>query len=268
MLRQILPALPKLRLLPNATTMKTTTISALFTGLLAWGTLLTGTSLGQNTTDPAIPVGSLSAYPTIVQTGTHPTLSWSITHPATVTEVVTITPPGTIIPKRTLTMQVRVIGASVKRVWLDSRGRVVDWEWVPTEALISNNNSSYSRIWYNTQDHVTPNQIVYTRTVYNNQPVKFGGRYLNSNNSWSTMFTSTTNNYNVVALKHGDTPPTTTPLYQQPTLESFLRPYLDDNGNIKIGPMDVIYLMELTHTDRNDGGFDLQDLVILVTFQS
>ncbi|MEZ5434456.1 MAG: hypothetical protein R3F31_25480 [Verrucomicrobiales bacterium] len=65
-----------------------------------------------------------------------------------------------------------------------------------------------------------------------------------------------------------DTPPTTTPLYQQPTLESFLRPYLDDNGNIKIGPMDVIYLMELTHTDRNNGGFDLQDLVILVTFQS
>lgn len=234
---------------------------------LALAVLFQAESKAQST-NPAIPVGSLSAYPTVVKTGTHPTLSWSINHPAIVTEYVTITPPGTVTPKRSLNMDVRVIGASVKRVWLDSLGRVTSWEWVPTEALISVNGGSYSRIWYDTQDKVTPNKIVHTRSVSQNQPIRFGGRYRDTSTTWSTMFTSTTNSHNVIALKHGDTPPTTTPLYQQPTLESFLRPYLDENGNVKIGPMDVIYLMELTHTNRNDGGFDLQDLVLLVTFRT
>ncbi|MCB1085579.1 MAG: hypothetical protein KDM63_00915 [Verrucomicrobiae bacterium] len=218
-------------------------------------------------TDPAIPTGTLSAYPTVVQAGTFPTLTWGITYPNIVVDVVDIEPPGTIVPTKSLRMDVRVIGASVKRVWLDSRGRVVDWEWVPTEALISYNNSSYSRIWYNTQNNVNPNTIVHSRNVYNNQPIRFGGRYLNSNGSWNTLYTSTNTNGNAVALKNGDTPPTTEPLYQQPTLESFLVPYLDQNGNIKIGPKDVIMLFELTHTDHNHGGFDLQDLVLLCTFR-
>jgi hypothetical protein len=56
-------------------------------------------------------------------------------------------------------------------------------------------------------------------------------------------------------------------LYQQPTVEDFIKPYLDSNGKIKIGPMDVIYLMELTHTNKYDAGFDLQDLCLLVTFR-
>jgi hypothetical protein len=218
-------------------------------------------------TDPAVPTGTLSAFPTVVQAGTFPTLTWGVTYPNVVSNIVTIVPPGTVTPKRTLEMKVRVIGASVKRVWLDSRGRVTDWEWVPTEALLSTNGGSYSRIWYNTQNNVNPNTVVRTQNVFNNQPVRFGGRYLNSNGSWNTLFTSTSSGGNVVALVNGDTPPTTTPLYQQPTIESFLLPYLDTAGNIKIGPKDVIFLFELTHTDPNDSGFDLQDLVLLCTFR-
>ena len=62
-------------------------------------------------------------------------------------------------------------------------------------------------------------------------------------------------------------PPTSSPLYQQPTIEDFIRQYLDGEGRIKIGPRDVIYLMELTHTNKQEGGFDLQDLALLVTFK-
>jgi hypothetical protein len=222
---------------------------------------------GAQSTDPAIPTGTLSAYPSVVQTGTFPTLSWNVTHPQIIDDIVTITPPGTVTPKKTLEMKIRVIGASVKRVWLNQYGQVTNWEWVPTEALLSYNNSNYSRIWYNTQNNVNPNTVVHTRTVYNNQPIKVAGRYLNSNGSWNTMFTSTSSTGNVRALKNGDTPPTTEPLYQQPTLESFLLPYLDDEGKIEIGPKDVIFLFELTHTDPYHGGYDLQDLVLLATFR-
>lgn len=215
--------------------------------------------------EPLIPTGSLSAYPTFVQAGTHPTITWNVEIPASVSDVVTITPPGTITPKKTLTMKVRVLGASVKRVWTNSRGQVTKWEWVPTEGLMRYNNGSYSRIFYNTQNNVNPNTVVKSQKVYANNSINFGGRY-NDNGSWTTMYTSTNSQHNVVALKDGDTPPTTTPLYQQPTIESFLLPYLDSDGNIDLGPRDIIYLMELTHTNRNDDGFDLQDLALLVTF--
>ena len=217
--------------------------------------------------DPAIPVGSLTAFPTLVQTGTKPQLTWQIVHPEVVQDVVDIKPPGTLTPRQTLDMEVRVIGASVKRVWTNSQGRVTKWEWVPTQGLISYDNSYYSQIFFDTQDSVKPNKVVHKQVVAAGKPINFGGRY-KVDYTWSSLFTSTNGTSNVVALANGDTPPTTTPLYQQPTLESFLLPYLDSQGKIKIGPKDVIYLMELTHTDKNNAGFDLQDLVLLVTFKS
>ncbi len=239
---------------------------SLLAALLAALVSIPAISSGQNQA-PLIPTGSLNAFPTFVQAGTHPTLSWNVTLPESVVDIVDIIPPGTLKPKKSLNMKVRVLGASVKRVWTNSKGQVTKWEWVPTEALLRYNSGSYTRIFYNTHDKVNPNTVVRNQTVAKNSTINFGGRF-NDNGSWSTMYTSTSTNHqhNVVALKNGDTPPTTTPLYQQPTIESFILPYLDAQGNIKLGPRDVIYLMELTHTNRNDGGFDLQDLCLLVTF--
>ncbi|MEX2580287.1 MAG: hypothetical protein WD342_14610 [Verrucomicrobiales bacterium] len=215
---------------------------------------------------PNIPVGSLSAYPTLVQTGTHPTLTWDVTIPETVSDVIEIQDPGTLVPQRDLVMDVRVLGASVKRVWTNGQGNVVKWEWVPTEARIKYNGNGYNRIFYDTQDDVHPNQIVHSQTVEKSSTVDFGARYVNSNGSWATWYSSTNSSGNVVALVNGDTPPTTTPMYEQPDIESFILPYLDDEGKISLGARDVIYLMELTHTDPSHSGFDLQDMALLVTF--
>ena len=237
-----------------------------FLTLTAVALLWNGFVHAQDEQTPAFPVGSLSAYPTIVQAGTHPTLTWDITIPEAIDEIIEIEEPGTIKPKRCLVMDVRVLGASVKRTWVNSKGQVVDWEWVPTEALVSYNGASYDRIFFDTHDNVAPNYIVHSQLVDKNSTIDFGSRYVESSGSWGTLYTSTNSQYNVVALKNGDTPPTTTPMYQQPTIESFILPYLDDNGNIELGPRDIIYLMELTHTDRDDGGFDLQDMALLVSF--
>jgi secreted trypsin-like serine protease len=53
-------------------------------------------------------------------------------------------------------------------------------------------------------------------------------------------------------------------------LESFIKPYLTATNKVQIGPMDVIVFMELTHTNsqKSDPGYDLQDMVLLVTFKS
>ena len=215
--------------------------------------------------DPAVPVGWINASHSQVQVGASPNVTWGITYPAIIKDIVTITPPGTVTPKKKVDMDVRVIGASVKVVWLNTWGVVTKWEWAPTEAQVSIANGNYSRIFY-TQNLVNPSTVVYSKRVNAGQAINFAGRYY-FDLSWSTLFKSTTAGGNVVALVNGDLPPTTTPLYQQPTIEDFIKPYLDGQGRIKIGPKDVIYLMELTHTNKNDGGFDLQDLAILATFK-
>ena len=243
--------------------MKSSPLVALTALVIALSSIFTARSSAQ---DPAVPVGWLTASPGFVQAGTKPNLEWGITYPSVIKDIIKITPPGTCTPKVKVKMDVRVIGASVKVVWLNAWGTVTKWEWAPAEAQVSINNSSYSRIFYDTHDDVKPAKVIYTKTVPANQPINFAGRYYFSSD-WSTLFKSTSASGNVVALVNGDTPPTTTPLYQQPTIESFIKPYLDGQGRIKIGPRDVIYLMELTHTNKNDGGFDLQDLAVLVTFQ-
>ncbi|MEM6277907.1 MAG: hypothetical protein AAF733_00410 [Verrucomicrobiota bacterium] len=208
---------------------------------------------------PLIPVGTLSAFPTIVQTGTHPQLTWEVTLPEAIEEIIEITPPGTITPKRDVFMEVRILGAGVTYY---EGGYLY---FVPTEAEISVNGGSYTRIFYDTNTNVNPNTIVYSSAVEEGETVNFGASYYH-NNSWGPFYSSTNSANNVVALKNGDTPPTTTPMHQAPTIESFIRPYLGDDGTVVLGPRDVIYLFELTHTDQSDQGFDLQDMAILVRF--
>jgi hypothetical protein len=41
----------------------------------------------QTNQTPLIPSGNLSAFPTIVQAGTHPTLTWNVTLPESVDDV-------------------------------------------------------------------------------------------------------------------------------------------------------------------------------------
>jgi hypothetical protein len=50
--------------------------------------------------------------------------------------------------------------------------------------------------------------------------------------------------------------------------QGIIKPYLDASKKIRIGPMDVIVFMELTHTSLADVGYDEQDLVFLVTFRT
>ncbi len=46
-----------------------------------------------------------------------------------------------------------------------------------------------------------------------------------------------------------------------------MAPYLDGGGKIKIGPLDSIIMMELTQpeSNTNDKGYNLQDMVLLMT---
>jgi hypothetical protein len=216
-------------------------------------------------TFPAVPSGWLTAFPTVVQTGTKPTLTWSINYPSIVEDYITIDGPATITADEDVDCEIRVLGAGVTVTSSNSAG----FKFVPTEAQVSYDRGSYSRIFYGTNDNVNPNTIVYSRTVMKNDKLEFGGRYY-YNGSWGTNYKSTSGTLNVRTLVNGATPPSNIPDYNAPSLESFIKPYLNPSGKVNIGPMDVIVFMELTHTDSqsSNAGYDLQDMVLLVTFKS
>jgi hypothetical protein len=240
---------------------------------------------------PSVPVGSLTAFPTIVQTGTKPTLTWDIQYPAIVKDYVEIVGSSTIRAKEKLDVEVRVLGNGVTVSATGSN----TFSWVNAQALLSFNSTSssivsasnstppsrnnpssntgssfgYSQIFYGTNLNVNPNTVVWSRSnMMPNQTIRFGGRYYYSN-AWGSTYTTSNSNTNVRTLVNGDTPPTIIPMYSAPSLEDFIRPYLDSGGKVRIGPMDVIVFMELTHSasQQTDPGYDLQDLVLLVTFR-
>ena len=73
--------------------MKTSPLAALAAVLIATGTLSPRVLFAQST-DPEIPVGSLTAFPVVVQPGTRPTLTWNISYPSIVKDYITIEDPS------------------------------------------------------------------------------------------------------------------------------------------------------------------------------
>lgn len=242
--------------------MKTSQLAAISAAVFAVSALGASRALAQTT--PTIPVGELTAYPTVVQTGTKPTLTWNINYPSVVEEFVTITPPGTVTPKENLKCDIRILGLGVTSQ--NSNGSITyyrtrgQWKY--------NGSSSWSDIYDGKQTDTIVQQQGLVKTnisVNKSKAMNFAGQYYNS--SWQTQYTSTSGGQNVRALVSGQLCPGNIPDYNAPSLESFLKPYLDSSKRVKIGPMDVIIIMELTHTNQSDIGYDLQDLVMLITFR-
>lgn len=210
---------------------------------------------------PASPDGLLNAYPSVVQTGTKPTLSWNILHPSKVSDLVEIDPPGTLIATSTVFAAVQIVGSNAGTITNDA-GTPIS---MPTDARLSFNGGTYAQIFYGNQSNVDPVDQLYIKRMQPGDTLDFGGRSV-QNGEWTPFYTTRSSNLQVVSLTSGQTPPTRLNLSQSPTLNSFLRPYLDASGKVNIGPLSVLVLMELGTNDRNSQSFDLQDQVLLVTF--
>jgi len=214
-------------------------------------------------TSPAVPVGTLDAFPVKVQAGTKPTLDWDTTLPEEIIDVIDIIPPGRIDPEEDLNMEIRVLGASYQIGW--NRGQPV-WGTVDSRVRVGS-GSSFQQLWYGKQDSINPTNVYFSSSVDEGQTIDIAARCHNGSSwrDWRATHWGFTNN--VTALANGDTPPSSVPAFSQGNIEDYLAPYLDENGNVNIGPLDVIYLIELGQTDTNASGFDMQDLVLLITFE-
>lgn len=244
--------------------MKTSQLAAVSAVAIAVSALVSPRAYSQTT--PSVPVGTLTAYPTVVQTGTKPTLTWSISYPSQVTTVVTVGPTGTITPLRDLYVDLRVLGAQV------GDGTANGWYVVEAYRKVEL-ATSFTRFFNGKQTAVNPSTVYFTQFVRQSRPLDIRGRVASNNSSspssWQAYYSTGTTNSNVRALVNGATPPSYVPAFSnQSTIKSALSAYIDSTGKIKIGPMDVIFLFELWGPDPNQSYFDMQDLVVLATFRT
>jgi len=210
---------------------------------------------------PASPAGAMTVTPKMVQTGTTPVVQWDILYPGKVSDVAIINPPGTLFLTKSMYVSVQPIGTGA------TAGDSSQTAPYPTDAQISVNGGSYQQLFYGTQANVDSAYSLYVKKHSENTTIDFGGRYV-KDDAWSPFYTTKHPNIQVVSLVNGDTPPTRALLGLSPNLASYLKPYLDTSGKVKIGPLSVLVLMELGTTDHDKGYFDYQDQVLLVTFSS
>ena len=213
-----------------------------------------------------IPTGDMTVNQKIVQVGARPTLTWDINYPPIIENFIK-KEPTKITPLTDLLCDIRILGLGVTSQ--NAKGKITYYR---TRGQWKYNGST---TWETIYDGKQTDSIVAQQSIVNPSSVlcekgmemTFAGQYFAS--SWKTLYTSTdTTTYkNVRILISGETCPSNIPDYNAPSLETFLKPYLDSAKRVKIGPMDVIIIMELTHTDTSDIGYDLQDLVMLLTFR-
>lgn len=253
--------------------MKTTRTAAVIAAALS----ITGIVRAEDTpiADPLIPVGTLTAFPSIVQTGTHPTLTWSMMHPSRVTgsfggngngnnnngteTAAVINPPGTLIPTQDVYVTVQIIGTGVT-----SCQGGTNTTPPATDLRLSLDGSSYVQLFYGTQAQVNPSQRLFIKKIRKGQTLDLGGRFV-VGNGWSPFYTTRSSNLQVVSLVNGDLLPSASKFQGQNTLASYLKPYLDAGNRIKIGPLSVLVVMELSQTNHSTPCFDYQDQVVLLT---
>ncbi len=100
--------------------------------------------------------------------------------------------------------------------------------------------------------------------VTDNSTVAIKATCVNESGNWTNVEVSNDGSQYAIVLQNGDPAPAYDPASGQAGLETFLAGYIDNNGNVTIGPNDVIYLFELRFVGNY--GIDYQDCVMLIEF--
>ncbi|RYD64704.1 MAG: hypothetical protein EOP83_09120 [Verrucomicrobiaceae bacterium] len=193
--------------------MKTSRLAALAAASYASCAFLSGALQAQTTTtDPLAPAGAMTAFPTMVQTGTKPTLTWSIMHPARIgsgqpsgggnngnggdgsQEMAVVNPPGTIIPTVDSYVTVQIIGTGVSNCQGGNSSTSP-----ATDLRMSLGGGTYQQLFYGTQANVDSSKLLFIKKVSAGQTIDLGGRFV-IGSGWSPFFTTRSSNLQVVLV--------------------------------------------------------------------
>ena len=214
------------------------------------GALLAPFSIAQQ--EPPVPVGSLTANQDTLREGAIPEVSWNIEYPSTVDEVVEIDEDDEITARTRLRVQVSVIGIGITNQFGTE---------FPSRSFIRFSKSGWHHIFTGTGSQVNPTINYVDQIIDQGETIRFAARV---NVSGFNFFFNDSDNIKV--LRNGDLPPSVAAGFDiQTSVADYLGPYVKD-GRLSLGPMDIIYAAELTHTNPEDSGYDVQDTIVLVRF--
>ncbi len=222
------------------------------------------------------PAGWIKVNRQVVLPETIVDVSWAASYPKPILEEV-IRDPDPTSPDEGLTplyqteVEVRVIGAAFGAV---SKPYPVQG-WVKTtstggwEQIFLGNNNSYN-----------PHEVVWSKVVEPNERIdfKFQGSYDNSYDlkkpntigSWQPAIDTTSSSgrpYNRIVLVDGEVVPNYNPQLGQKDVHTHLAAYFEPGTKrLKLAENDFIYLTELSPFAKGHKDTDMQDLVLLVTF--
>ncbi|MGJ8632513.1 MAG: hypothetical protein ACSHX7_01215 [Luteolibacter sp.] len=197
------------------------------------------------------PIGSISALETYVATGEKATLDWQISYPLSST--------NTSDTARVMT--VKFITAAIGK-----NSQFSFWTALPGESPV---------LFYTGISEDNPNYALDSGTVVAETVVEAGesieliAQHHSAEKATlrgQTVSTADSNDVdNIIKLKNGDAVPLVDGVGDQRPVSQILAPY-SDNGVITIGEHEEIYLFELWTSNVGGYGFDLQDLVLLVSY--
>jgi hypothetical protein len=226
---------------------------------------------------PVAPIGEVFVDRAAYLAGQQADISWNVSYPTSAADISDIDEGGAITVNKSTSFSVKVLGIGM----VSANGQ----NWGNAKIYLGIDNGAWEKPFFNGSDKVYsgPNALsrdflwVKNRTISEGQKVNFSFFC----NTWGQFNVSTRgeNPQNIKALYNGDTVPTIVfngNAAQEGMIESFLAPYIKDN-KVTIGPKDIIYFVETTSKNPSENNtpenlknkirpFDMQDIVILVTF--
>ena len=195
-----------------------------------------------------IPVGSLTVDKNLVQKDEKPRLTWNIIHPISeLDEVISVDENDKITVLKDVKVDVYMVGTGVT----SNSGRTQH----TTKSHIGL-GQGWEHVFTGKGDDVNPLKVLISRELEAGTKITFKANFKNDRENSSDE---------VILLRDGDSAPSGLGDNGGASLESYLKSYVED-GKLSLGTLDVIYCAELTHTDKNSSGYDLQDSIVLLRF--
>jgi hypothetical protein len=241
---------------------------------------------------PAELTGSISANSTSVTLGQQAELSWNFKYPATVAQYATISDPNSGSSTGVITATGQNLNISLKMLGQGvTAGSGSSITYYKTIGYVyydktAGDTTFTKKVFEGINPNINQSSVISlapgipslgpgipNNIIEKGKSIAFGGQYyLNgANGALGALRKSNTQGENprsIRFLTNGQSLPSNMLNNGGATLESFLVNYLDATKKVKIGPLEVIVFMELTRTAQqtSDPNYDLQDLVMLVTF--
>jgi len=235
--------------------------------------------------DPYLPVGRLNVSKMLVRTGVKPLLSWEIEYPKTTMDIIDLELEGGVTIKESTLVQIRVVGMGSSNNGhgnnLDgvdvsnpgdgtggANGEVdlsgsYDDEVNSASFKMQTGDGAWIELIGGDATKINPNEDLYSWIAKPGETIDFTAQIATEAGVGNTVQWSTENNSAVVGLTTGDQFPS---IYQGAEIGSFLSSYVNEDQTIILGPREIICLFELGSNDPGSESYDMQDLVVVVTF--